>query len=185
MRKVAREEILDLRAYDERRAQIRPAVLEVKRVRRVHVGPLTVLFENRDTIRYQVQEMLRVERLYREEEIQHELETYNELLGGPGELGCTLLVEIEDPDERDRKLREWIALPDHLYVELPGGARVRAAYDQRQIGADRLSSVQYVRFDVGGVAPVAVGADHPALTSETPLSPEQRAALERDLSDRE
>lgn len=184
MRKVTRDELLDLRVFDERRGELRPAVLEAKRVRRVHAGPLTFLFENRDTVRWQIQEMLRVERLYREEEIRHELDTYNELLGGPGELGCTVLVELEDPAERDRRLREWVTLPDHLYLKLPDGARVRASFDARQVGDGRLSSVQYVKFDVGGVAPVALGADLPALSVEAALAPEQRAALAQDLADR-
>jgi hypothetical protein len=179
---VVREELLDLKSYDVARDRIRAAVMEAKRLRRVHVGGvLTFLFENVDTVRYQIQEMIRIERLYREEEIQHELETYNELLGGPGQLGCALLVEIEDPEERDRKLRAWVALPDHLYVKLPDGRRVRPVYDPRQVGADRLSSVQYLKFDVGGVAPVAIGCDLPGLPVETPLTPEQRAALEADL----
>jgi hypothetical protein len=184
MRKVTRSELMDLQTYDARRAVLRPEVLEAKRVRRVHVGSaLTFLFENAETIRYQVQEMIRVERLYREEEIRHELETYNELLGGPGELGCALLVEIEDPAERDAKLRAWLELPAHVYVKLPDGTRVRAVHDHRQVGSDRLSSVQYLKFDVRGVVPAAVGCDLPSLTTETALSLEQRAALEHDLRD--
>lgn len=183
MRKVKREELLELKAYDERRGKLQPAVLAAKRERRVHVGDaLTFLFENADTIRYQIQEMIRVERLYREPEIRHELDTYNELLGGPGELGCALLVEIQEPDERDRKLRAWRALPERLYLKLPDGSKIRPAFDGRQVGADRLSSVQYLKFDVRGTAPVAVGCDLPELQAETALSPEQRAALQADLA---
>jgi Protein of unknown function (DUF3501) len=182
MTTVRREDLLDLKTYDAERERIRRDVLEAKRRRRVHVGgALTFLFENAETIRYQILEMIRIERLYREEEIRHELETYNELLGGPGQLGCALLVEIEDPEERDRKLRAWVALPDHLYVKLPDGRRVRPSYDARQVGDDRLSSVQYLKFDVGGVAPVAVGSDLAGFVAEAELTPEQRAALEADL----
>ncbi len=182
MRKVGREEILNLQAYDGERDRMRREVLAAKAPRRVHVGGvLTFLFENADTVRYQVQEMVRVERLYREQEIGHELETYNELLGGPGELGCALLVEIDDPAERDRKLRAWVALPDHLYVRLPDGSRVRPTYDRRQVGEGRLSSVQYLKFDVRGVTPLAVGSDLPEFTAEAVLTSEQRVALEADL----
>jgi hypothetical protein len=182
MRKVRREEILGLEAYDAARERIRRQVLTVKEPRRIHVGPeLTFLFENADTMRYQIQEMARVERLYREEEIRHELDTYNEVLGGFGELGCTLLVEIDDPAGRDRKLREWVGLPEHLYAKLPDGRLVRPAYDRRQVGEGRLSSVQYLKFDVRGMAPVALGSDLPALTVEAALTPAQRAALEEDL----
>jgi hypothetical protein len=182
MRAVGRAEILDLTTYDGQRPAIRAAAMEAKRSRRVHVGEaLTFLFENTETVRYQVLEMARAERLYREEEIRHELDTYNELLGRPGELGCVLLIEIAEPAERDAKLRAWLDLPAHLYARLPDGTRVRASYDRRQIGEERLSSVQYLKFDVKGVTPVALGSDLPALTVEAALGPEQRAALEADL----
>jgi len=182
MRKVARGEILDLATYDRERPRLRAEAMAAKDARRIHVGPyLTFLFENRETVRYQVQEMLRAERLYREEEIAHELETYNELLGGPGELGCSLLIEIADPRDRDEKLGRWLGLLDHLYARLPGGRRVRPTFDPRQVGEDRLSSVQYLRFDVGGVAPEAVGCDLPEIAAETALASAQRQALASDL----
>jgi hypothetical protein len=180
--KVERSELLRLEDYDARREALRAAVLAEKRRRRVHVGPLTFLFENADTVRYQVQEMARAERLYREEELQHELDTYNELLGGPGELGCSLLIELTDPAERDAKLRAWRRLPEHLYARLADGGRVRASFDHRQVGDDRLSSVQYLKFPVGAEAPVALGSDLPGLELETPLAGEQRAALQADLA---
>ncbi len=180
--KIALAEILRLEDYDAQRPAIRARVMEEKRRRRIHVGPLTFLFENADTVRYQVQEMVRAERLYREAEIQHEVDTYNELLGGTGELGCSLLIELTDPAERDVKLRAWRALPERLYAKLPDGGRVRARFDGRQVGDDRLSSVQYLRFPVGAEAPVALGCDLPQLTLEVPLAPEQRAALAADLA---
>ena len=175
-------EILPLEEYEARRDAIRARVLEEKRVRRVHLGAaLTFLFENADTLRYQVQEMVRAERLRRPEEIRHEVETYGEVLGGPGELGCTLLIELADARERDEKLRAWMGLPDRLYVRLADGRKVRPAYDRRQVGEDRLSSVQYLKFAVDGVAPVAVGCEQPGIAGEVELSQEQRAALAADL----
>ncbi len=134
MKTVKREELKDYQTYGEGRATTRSMVLALKEPRRIHVGKyLTLLFENVDTIRYQVQEMMLAERIVREADIQHELETYNELLGGQGELGATLLIEIEDPAERDLKLRSWLELPKTLYVKLNGrhqGARdVRPAAD--------------------------------------------------------
>jgi hypothetical protein len=184
MRAVRREELLDLATYERSRAEIRAAVMGAKALRRVHVaGVLTFLFENTATMRYQVQEMIRAERIQGEAEIRHELETYNELLGGPGELGVSLLIEIPQPEERDRRLREWIDLPRHLYVETEDGEKVRATFDPRQMGTDRLSSVQYLKFDVRGRVPVAVGSDLPQLEGRTPLAPEQRAALGADLGE--
>jgi hypothetical protein len=182
MSKVRRSDILDLQAYEARRDEIRAHVLGAKQLRRVHVGDvLTFLFENEETVRYQIQEMVRAERMHREADIQHEVDTYNELVGGPGELGCALLIEIPDAAERAPKLKAWRALPEHLYVKLADGRKVRATYDRRQIGDDRLSSVQYLKFEVGPGAPVAVGTDLPGLTAETTLTPEQRTALEADL----
>lgn len=179
---VERSEILDYVTYEEQRAELRARAMAVKGLRRVTVGPyLTFLFENHDTVRYQVLEMVRTERIVREADIQHELDTYNELLGGPGELGCTLLVGVEDPAERDRLLGRWIDLPRHLYVITEGGAQVRATWDPRQVGERRLSSVQYLKFPVAGRVPTAVGVDHPELTATTTLSPETRAALAADL----
>ena len=183
MRIVQREEVLPYEAYERSRAEIRPAVIEAKRRRRVHVGDhLTFLFENAATIRYQVQEMVRAERMSKEADIRHELETYNELLGGKGELGCTLLIEIAEPADRDVKLRAWLGLPAHLYAELEDGTKVRATFDARQVGDDRLSSVQYLKFDVKGRVPVVLGSDLPAHPVEARLTDEQREALRQDLA---
>lgn len=180
---VARDEILDFVTYGEQRDAIRGSALAAKRDRRVLVGDhLTLLFENHETIRYQILEMIRTEQIVRERDILHELETYNELLGGPGELGCTLLVGVEDPNERDVLLRRWLTLPEHLYVRLPGDAIVRATWDPRQVGEDRLSSVQYLKFAVGDAAPIACGSDHPELTLEVSLTAAQRDALAADLA---
>jgi hypothetical protein len=92
-----------------------------------------------------------------------------------------LLIEIPDPAERDEKLRQWLALPGHLYLLLQGGEKVRPRFDERQVGTDRLSSVQYLKFDVHGKVPLAAGADLPALNVEVLLDEEQREALEKDL----
>jgi hypothetical protein len=182
MRPVRRDEIVDLQRYEEGRDAFRTRVFAVKAARRVHLGEvLTFLFENRDTVRYQVQEMIRAERLWRDEDIQRELDTYNELLGGEGELGATLLIELEDPAERARLLRLWRDLPEHLYALLEDGRRVRPRVDERQRDAERLSAVQFLRFPTGGAVPVALGSDLKGLAAEARLSDAQRAALAEDL----
>ena len=182
MRPVARAELVDFETYRETRDVTRAQVLAIKAPRRIHVGPyLTFLFENSQTVRYQVQEMMLAERIVKEADIAHELQTYNELLGRPGELGATLLIEIESPAERDQKLTAWLELPRHLYAKLEDGTAVRATFDPRQVGETRLSSVHYLKFDVKGRVPVALGADLPSLTAEAPLTAEQRAALQEDL----
>lgn len=183
-RPVTRDELVDYQTYSETRDATRKAALAAKRPRRVHVGDyLTFLFENHDLILYQVQEMMRVEQIVKEADIVHELETYNELLGTDGGIGCTLLIEVADEELRDKRLREWLDLPKHLYMKFEDGSEVPAIFDERQIGEDRVSSVQYLRFDAGGKVPVALGCRHPKLTVEAALSDEQRAALEADLGE--
>ena len=182
---VTRDEIVDYVTYEEQRDAVRASAMRAKDARRVHVGPyLTFLFENHETMRYQVQEMMRAERMVKEADILHEIETYNELLGGPGEAGCTLLVEVDDPGERAVKLARWLDLPKHLYVVKADGTKAYARYDERQVGETRVSSVQYLRFETGPQAPVAVGCDHPdpELKHETGLTDAQRAALQEDLA---
>ena len=183
MQPVSRADIVDYQTYEDQRGAFRRDVMVAKAARRVHLGEhVTLLFENRLTVRYQIQEMMRVEQIVKEESIQHELDTYNELLGGPGQLGCSLLIEIEDAAERGPLLSKWLGLPQSAYVKLRDGTRVYAQFDPRQVGEDRLSAVQYMKFDTGGQVPDAVGVDHPELTAETALSADQRSALESDLA---
>lgn len=182
MRKVSRDEIVDFVTYGEGRDAFRAEVMAVKANRRLHVPPaFTFLFENTLTARYQVQEMMRAEQIVREADVQHELDTYNELLGAPGELGATLLIELDEPHERTRLLTAWRDVMPGLYARLESGEKVRAVYDPRQVGDDRLSSVQYLKFPTRGQVPVAVGFDAQALTTEGEVPANVRAALAEDL----
>ena len=182
MRAVQRSQILDRARYERTRAFSQSAVLEIKRKRRIHVGDcLTFLFENTTTIWYQIQEMLRAERIEREADIVHELDTYNGLLGGHGQLGCVLLIEIDDPAVRDRRLREWRALPAYVYMRCEGGATVRPTVDPAQIDERRISAVQYLKFHLDDWRPISLGCDLPGLIAETTLTREQRDALNDDL----
>ena len=183
MKPVLRSDLVDYQTYEDTRPAFRELVMAEKAARRIHVGgALTFLFENTLTTRYQIQEMMRTERIVRERNIQHELETYNALLGGPGELGCTLLIEIDDPAERAARLVEWFDLPAHLYARTDGGTKIRPTFDEEQRGDGRLSSVQYLKFPMEGRAPIAIGVDLPGLEAETVLDAGQRAALAADLA---
>ena len=152
------------------------------------MGPhLTFLFENHDTIRYQVLEM--VARRAHGEGGRHpprarDLQRAARRQGG--ELGCTLLIEIDDPARaRRRSSREWLALPEQLYAKLRGRHQGAPHASTSGRSATRaLSSVQYLKFAVGGRVPVAIGCDlaDPAVRAETTLSLEQRDALRQDLA---
>ncbi len=182
MQKIDRSEVVDYQTYQDNRDATREAALLAKATRRIQVGDaFTFLFENRATVLYQIQEMMRVERIVREKDIQHEIDTYNELLHDGGVLGCTLLIGIDDPAERDEKLRAWVGLVPTIYAELPDGRRVRPGFDARQVGDERLSSVQYLSFELGAQAPVALGVEHPGAEARVELSDAQRAALQADL----
>jgi hypothetical protein len=183
VKRVERSEILDYVTYGEQRGAIRDSALRAKSVRRILVGEcFTFLFENHETVLYQVQEMMRIEHIVKEDDIQHELDTYNELIHPAGTVGCTLLVGIDDEEARDQKLREWMGLNDHIYAKLPDGSAARPIWDSRQVGDTRLSSVQYLSFALGPEAPVAIGIEMPGIEAETELSDAQRGALREDLS---
>jgi hypothetical protein len=185
MRKVQREDILDYVTYSEGRDAYRLEVLAAKRPRRIHVGEyITLLFENFDTMRYQIQEMVLHERLVREADIAHELETYNELLGDTGELGCTMMIEIDNIEGRQERLQRWMGLNEHLYALLEDGRRIKPKWDERQVGEDRLSAVQYLKFDTGGMLPVGFGCsfDDAEVCAEYTLTDGQRDAMRRDLT---
>jgi len=185
MRPVTRDEIVDYVTWTEQRPSARPTILAAKELRRIQVPEcFTFLFENRDTVRYQVQEMMRVERIVKEADIIHEITTYNELLGSEGELGCSLFIGLDNEQQRDVALRRWIGLLPHLYLRLDDGTKIRGSWDPRQVGSDRLSAVQYLKFDTGGQTPVAIGIDFddPLIGPETKLSPDQRDALQSDLN---
>ncbi len=179
---VKREEIIDYQTYSEIRDEIRDEIMKIKTSRRIHLGQyLTFLFENHETIKYQIQEITRAERTVRESSIQEEIAVYNSLLGSKGQLGCALLIEI--PEEKDRRplLTAWLGLQEHFYLVLKDGSRVYAEYDPAQVGEDRLSAVQYLTFSLDS-PPIGLGCDFETLNEEIDLSKEQMEALAEDLS---
>ena len=189
MQPVELSEIKSIADYEIARDTIRPAVLVLKDWRRIHVGGhLTLLFENRETVRYQIQEMMRIERIVRPADIAHEVKTYNELIPARGELCATLLIEYETPAERDVKLRELLGLENHLWLDVPGAGRTCAIFDARQIATDRISSVQYIRFRLseaqmaGFAAAAAIVSDHPAYLERRELTGTERAELAPDFA---
>jgi|TARA_B110000438_G_scaffold227858_1_gene222334 hypothetical protein len=179
---VRREDLVDWQTYADNRDTIRAEVMAIKAPRRIHLGEhLTFLFENHDTMRYQVQEIMRAERIVRESSIREELDTYNTMLGGSGQLGCALLIEIEDEAKRRPLLEAWMGLQECLYAETADGTRVHAKFDPSQVGLDRLSAVQYLRFSLD-TGPVRLGSNFPTLELTVDLTDDQRNFLAADLA---
>jgi hypothetical protein len=184
-------EILPLTTYDRVRSLLRPLCIAEKARRRLAVGPhLTLLFENRQTIWYQIQEILRTERIFEDAAINAEVENYNELLPRPGELSATLLVEYADPAERDVELPRLVGLERHMWLALDQ-QRIGARFDERQTSPDQISAVQFIAFPLGADAArfgdlaaagkVAVEVDHPHLAARALVQPPLAEALTDDL----
>jgi hypothetical protein len=192
-RKLTVADISDLRAYERERPEFLRHVMDLKSRRRVAVGPIvTFVFENRDTIRFQVQEMARVEKLITDESILSELDSYNPLIPESRQLSATLFVELTTADE----LREW--LPKLVGVEraarlrLTDGTVVPALVDEqhgeRLTREDITSTVHYVRWELSPVevesfaaGPVTLAIDHPAYRRSTLLTEANRQELLADL----
>ena len=192
MKKVERQELLDLGAYEQVRPHFRGRVIEHKRHRRVSVGEhMTFVFENHDTVLLQIQEMLRTERITDERAIAHELETYNELVPTPGNLSATQLIEYDDSDERARMLERFASL--RTAVQLRIGDDVFVARFATHFGEEmeRLPAVNYLSFEVGtqhaarlldpSVA-VRVEITHPDYPMSVELDRATRAELAADLN---
>ncbi len=132
--------------------------------------------------------MMRIERIVREHDIRHELETYNELISGPGELSTVLLIEYDTPEERTVWLHDLLGLENHVWVRIGQHAPARARFETRQIATDRISSVQYIKFPVGVETLRSIGdgvrvfSDHPRYQASTALSASQVMALAEDVS---
>jgi Protein of unknown function (DUF3501) len=193
MRKVEIGDILDIAQYEKARGEVRRRVIELKKRRRVPVGPMiTFVFENHDTVLFQIQEMMRAERIVEDAAIEHEIETYNQLLPEPGGLAATMLIELRDAG----RIREEIArlhginTGEATYLEV-GGERLPGIFAAGQSDDRRTSAVQYVRFELseaqresfaGGSGPAELVIDHPHYRHHAPIEGEVRAELARDLA---
>jgi len=151
MKPLTVEDIRNLHEYEIERPDFRQQVIGLKARRRLPLGPLmTVVFENRDTVRFQIQEMLRVERIVQPDRVQDEIDVYNELLPGPGEVAATLFIEITDQERVQSVLDGFIGLdePGHLRLTV-GGKPCPALFAPGQSREDRISAVHYIRFPLG------------------------------------
>lgn len=192
MKNISIDQILPLADYDRMRDLLRPLLIHEKSRRRLAVGShITLLFENRQTAWYQVQEMIRTEKITAREAIQHEIDTYNELVPHGGELVATMLIEYPDARERDAALHRLIGLERHMWI-VAGAKRFAAKLDDRQVSEERVSSVQFVRFPLEGISAeefyalaqggkVAIEVDHPNLAAHANIAGVLADAVSEDL----
>ncbi|HUH95664.1 MAG TPA: DUF3501 family protein [Casimicrobiaceae bacterium] len=192
--KIARDSLLTLEAYARERTAFRARVLEHKKLRTVHIGNhVTLLFEDELTIRYQVQEMLRIEKTFEEAGIQDELDAYNPLVPDGTNWKATMLIEYEDVEERKRALAELTGIERRVWVRVADAEPVYAIADEdlERARPEKTASVHFLRFELApgmistlkAGAALAIGVDHPRYNAAVDPVPEPvRKALLSDLA---
>jgi hypothetical protein len=193
MARIERDSLLSLEAYARERNAFRARVIEHKTRRSIALGEhVRLQFEDELTIRYQIQEMLRIERIFEDDGIRHELETYNPLVPDGSNLKATMMIEYPDAAERQRALAHLKGIEDRAWVQVEGCARVYALADEdlERESEEKTSAVHFLRFELDhemrkalryGVG-LAIGVDHPQYQAAVEAAPEVRAALAADLA---
>jgi len=194
MPRITRDSLLTLEAYAKARSEFRTKVMAHKKDRTVHLGDhVTLMFEDEMTMRYQVQEMLRAERIFEERGIDDELDAYNPLIPDGSNWKATMLIQYTDVEERQRALAGLIGVEDRVWIQVEGFPRVHAVADEdlERENDEKTASVHFLRFDLepamkqalAGGAAVRMGVDHPRYQATAEALPgEVRASLLRDLS---
>ncbi len=189
MQKIKRNEILSLKDYETSHQTFQKKNISIKQHRRIYLGPLFMfLFENRDTIIYQIQEMIRIEKIQDEKAIQYEIDTYNQLLPNTYELSATLLIEIENPEYRKIKLKELYGLEKYLFLRVEN-QEINAVFDDQQLDSNRISSVQFIKFPLNKKIKnklmknnhIELSSNHPYYTYSNLLNKNQLEVLRTDL----
>jgi hypothetical protein len=190
---ISKESLLSLEAYARQRDEFRARVMEHKKLRTVHLGEhVTLQFEDELTIRYQVQEMLRIERIFEDQGIQGELDAYNPLVPDGGNWKATLLIEYPDADERKRMLARLKGIETQVWIRVQGFDPVHPIADEdlERENEEKTSSVHFLRFELAAPmrdalrrgASLAIGVEHPGYRASVEVAPEVRAALIADLA---
>lgn len=186
------DNLMTLEAYTKYRKVNKPLIMAHRKLRSVRLGEhINLQFESEITVRYQIQEMLRIEKLFEEEGILQEIEAYAPLMPSGSNWKATVLLEYPDVNERKRELARLIGVEDRLYVEVEGQARVYAIADEDmdRENDEKTSAVHFVRFEltptmraaVKAGAGVKLGCDHTHYPAHTTVSPETLASLAADL----
>ena len=190
--KITPDSLMTLEAYSKWRKAHKPDVIAHRKLRTVLLGDhLNVQFESETTIRYQIQEMLRIEKIFEEEGIQSEIEAYAPLVPDGGNWKATMLIEYPDINERRRELARLIGVEDRLFIEVEGHPRVHAIADEDldRENDEKTSAVHFVRFEltpamrasVKAGAAVKLGCDHTHYPAHVSIAPETLASLASDL----
>jgi hypothetical protein len=192
VRLVDRTEILRLGDYEAIRPQFRARIISEKKQRRFSIGDrVSGVFETHDSVLMQIQEMLRTERITREAAIDHEIETYNELVPRDGELSITAMIEVDDKAERDAFLTKAIGLEKAFFVTVDG-ERFSGQVNPTRLLDDRASAVIYLKFVLSsgaaaklraGNAKIAIGVEHAAYSAQSELPPDVAEAIAQDLKE--
>ena len=192
MAALTHSDLMTLEAYSKYLKENKPKLIAHRRARTVHLGEhLTLQFEDRETIQYQIQEMLRVEKIFEEEGIQSELDAYNPLIPDGSNWKATMLIEYADINERRRELARLIDVEDRMFVEVEGQPRVYAIADEdldRETD-EKTSAVHFLRFEFTAPmraallagAGVKLGCDHTNYPQHIEIAPEQLASLVKDI----
>ncbi|HEY7220514.1 MAG TPA: DUF3501 family protein [Candidatus Binatia bacterium] len=190
MKKIVLDDILGFTAYEKVRQQFRDDIIEKKKRRRIAVGDkVSIVFENRDTVIFQIQEMLRAERIADLDKIREEITVYNELIPNPGELSATLFLEIEDQTHLRDDLLKFLGIDETVFLKV-GEKSVQGRFEEGRSKEDKISAVQYVRFPLDAPARAAfLGGeraeliiDHPNYKARAVLAPEAQQSLAEDLA---
>jgi Protein of unknown function (DUF3501) len=187
------DSLMSLQAYAKVRKANKPQVIAHRQLRTVHLGEhISVQFEDEQTIRRQIQEMLHIEKIFEEEGIQSEIDAYAALVPDGSNWKATMLIEYPDPHERKRELSRLIGVEDRMFVEVEGHARVYAIADEdlERENEEKTSAVHFARFEFSKTAREAVragalvklGCDHKNYPAHVVISPETLAALAGDLA---
>ena len=189
MNKIILDDILGFSAYEKIRQKFREKIIETKKKRRIAVGDkVSVVFENRDTVIFQIQEMLRAERISDLDKIREEIAVYNELIPGPGELSATLFIEIEDQSHLRDDLLKFLGIDEAVSLKV-GGHVIPGRFEEGHSKEDKISAVQYVRFPLDAPARQALVSgesaelliDHPNYKARAVLGDESRQSLAEDV----
>ncbi len=194
MGRISRESLWTLEHYSRIRNQFRAEVMAHKKLRKIALGDhITLLFEDEKTIRYQIQEMLRIEKTFEEEGIRDELDAYNPLIPDGRNFKATMMIEYPDPEIRRVELRRLKGVESRVWVQVEGREKVWAIADEDLIreNEEKTSSVHFMRFELDedmaaalkyGVS-LSIGVDHPAYTVKIdPLAADVRTSLVKDLA---